>query len=132
MSTRTTLRPYYVITAGSMAGNLTSLVTTVNSPSIMGYQVYWSGTSPVGTLSVQMSWDYQLTPDGKNVETAGTWTTLTLNSSGVPTTTLSVSGNTGSIIIDPIQTGNTGAIRLIYTAASGTGNLTALVSGKVS
>lgn len=128
MSTRTSLRPHAVITAGSMAGNLTSAPTVLQGLTIGTYQVVWSGTTPVGTVSLQASDDYALNPDG-SVAFAGTWTTLTLSYNGSSVTTVPVSGNTGSGIIE-WETGAY-AIRLIYTAGSGTGSLTATIVAKV-
>lgn len=130
MSTRTSLRPQTVLTAGSMAGNLISSPTVLQSLTKASYTLSWSGTSPVGTVSIQGSNDYSLNPNG-TVLNSGTWNTLTLSVSGVPSTTVSISGNTGSGAIDVLETALY-AIRLIYTAASGTGSLTAIFNGKVS
>lgn len=130
MSTRTTLRPTTVINAGSMAGNLTSTPTILQSLSQLCYTYSWAGTSPVGTVSVQISNDYALNAVG-GVANAGTWTTLEINVAGVPATSAPVSGNTGSgaIVLSDLAGY---AARTIYTAGSGTGTLTAVVNGKVS
>ncbi len=129
MSTRTVLRPAVVLNAGSMVGNLTSLPTVIQGLSGISYEVSWSGSSPVGTISVQTSNSYSLNPNGVT-DTAGTWTTIYLNVNGTPATTMPVSGNTGNGFSNlPGMEGY--AIRLIYTAGSGTGALTAIVSGKV-
>lgn len=133
MSSRPQLKPQPVLnstTGQSMAGNLTSLVTVISNITRVSYGVSWSGTSPVGTLSVQGSNDYQQNADG-SVENAGTWTTLTLESNGSSTTTIPVSGNTGAGMID-VQNTAIYALRLIYTSASGTGTLSATICGKVS
>lgn len=130
MSTRTNLRPQPVITAGSMAGNLTSAPTILQSISGISYEISWTGSTPVGTVSVQTSNSYSLNPDG-TVNNPGVWTTLVLEVSGSFVTSIPISGNTGNGMIDPITT-DAYAIRLIYTASSGTGTLTATVNGKVS
>lgn len=130
MSTRTGLRPQRVLTAASMAGSLISLPTILQSLSKASYALSWSGTSPVGTVSVQGSNDYALNPDG-TVQNSGTWTALTLSVAGVPSTTVAISGNTGSGIIDIVDTALY-AIRLIYTFGSGTGSLTVFFNGKVA
>jgi len=129
MSTRTTLRPFSVITNGSMAGNLTSTPTILQSLSMLSYALQWSGTSPVGTVSVQVSNDYSLTPAG-TVDNPGTWTTITLQVSGSAVTSIPVSGNTGTGFID-IESTAAYAARLVYTAGTGTGTLNAVVVGKV-
>lgn len=130
MSTRTGLRPQVVLNAGDMSGNLTSQPTILQSLSCGSYSVTWTGTSPVGTLSLQVSDDYKLNPDG-TVENAGTWNTAPLSSGGTTMSTIPITGNTGNGFIDILGTGSY-AIRLIYTAGSGTGSLTIVVNGKVT
>lgn len=130
MSTRTSLRPYLVITGGSMSGNITSDVTILQSITAISYALNWAGTSPVGTVSVQVSNDYSLDGSGQVLNT-GTWTTLTLAYNGSATTTIPISGNTGNGFID-IEKTAAYAVRLIYTFTSGSGLLSATICGKVS
>ena len=129
MSSRTNLRPYQVINASPMASNITSAVTILQSIVGLSYALSWTGTSPVGTASVQVSNDYSVLPTGV-VNNAGTWTTIELNVAGTPATTIAISGNTGTAFID-IDTIMGYAVRLLYTAGSGVGSLTATVCGKV-
>lgn len=129
MSSRPVLRPFQVLTAGSMAGNLTSSVTVLQSVTKLSYALSWTGTSPVGTVSVQASNDYSISGVGV-VSNTGTWTTLTLSYNGNSVTTVPVTGNTGNGFIDVITAAY--AVRLIYTAASGVGSLTVTISGKIS
>lgn len=130
MSSRTTLRPYSVITSGSMAADITSSVTVLQSLSRVSYAVSWSGTTPVGTLAVQVSNDYALNSTG-GVANSGTWTSVELTLAGVPVSSIPVTGNTGTgfINVDGIAAY---AVRLFYDAASGTGTLNATINGKVS
>ncbi len=130
MSTRANLAPQPVIVNASMATSQSSAVTILANLTKASYGVSWTGTSPVGTLSVQASNDYSLYPNGK-VNNPGTWTTLTLSVAGAPVTTISVSGNTGTAMIDIVET-SIYAIQLVYTAASGTGTLNAILTGKVA
>ena len=130
MSTRTNLRPQPVITAGDMSTTLTSKPTILQSLSGCSYGYSWTGTSPVGALSVQVSDDYALEPTG-TVLNAGTWTTLIVSQNGTPTSSVPISGNTGTAFIDITKT-MAYAIRTIYTPVSGTGSLNATVNGKVS
>ena len=138
MSTRTNLRPQIVIpnaqgspaNSGSMAANITSAPTILQSLSACSYALSWSGSSPVGTVSIQCSNDYALNANG-TVQNAGTWSTMTVNLAGSPTTIIPITGNTGSGFIDIDQTAAY-AICLIYTYTSGTGTLTAVFNGKVS
>lgn len=140
MSTRTRLAPTVVIPSpqgspaggNSMAANITSATTILQSISTVSYAVTWTGSSPVGTISVQVSND--CTVESNGTVTGGTWNPLpltVLQSGGTSTeTTIPISGNTGQGFIDVDITGAY-ACQLIYTAASGSGNLTVTVSGKV-
>lgn len=131
MSSRSSLRPQSVILNGDMSlTSVTSAPTVLNSLTVGSYTYSWSGATPVGTVSVQVSNDYSLKPDG-TANNAGTWTTIyfTLNGSTV-VNSAPVSGNTGQGIIE----WSTGAyaIRTIYTKTSGTGTIQAVVNGKVT
>lgn len=130
MSTRTRLAPYKVITAGSMAGSLVSQVTTLQTITHVGYFLTWTGTAPVGTASVQVSYDYSANPSSNVVANAGTWNTLTLDVGGTPSQTITISGATGTASVDLVTAAP--YIRLIYTFTSGTGTVTAWISGKVA
>lgn len=138
MSTRTNLRPQIVIPSptgspangSSLAGNITSQPILMQSLTGMGFSYSWTGTSPVGTISVQVSNDYKQDAQGR-VLNAGTWNTLTLNLSGIPVTSIPLTGNSGNGFIDVEQT-QAYAIRTVYTAGSGTGTLQAIANGKVA
>lgn len=131
MSFRSEKKPYPVISNGDMSGSLTSAVTVIQKMTMMSYSYSWSGSSPVGTVSVQVSNDYELNPDG-TLKNAGTWNTIFfLDSSGTVVTSFAVSGNTGNGGVDVDQTGFY-AIRTVYTRASGSGTLQALFCGKVA
>lgn len=130
MSSRSNLRPVIVLNAASMAVNQTSSVTIMQSLTKLSYAVSWTGTSPVGTISIQGSNDYSVYPTGA-VNNTGTWSTLTVTYGGSNLSSISISGNSGSGIID-IGSTSLYAIRLIYTAGSGTGNITVVANGKVN
>lgn len=133
MSTRPELRPYQVITDGSMADDITSIVTVVQKISIVSYTISWSGTSPVGTLAIQVSNDYKLRPDGTVADT-GNWSSIPFNGSvaATPALTLAVSGNTGTANLASLHSCSAYAVRLFYDRSSGTGTLQAYVCGKVA
>jgi hypothetical protein len=130
MSSRPILSPFQVITNGAMVGNLTSIVSVIQNLSMLSYAASWTGATPVGTLSVQVSNDYSQYADG-SVNNPGTWTTMILNVGGVPSPTVPVTGSPGTAFIDIDQTAAY-AMRLIYTAGSGTGSLQAFLNGKVA
>ena len=124
MASRPILSPFPVIVNGDMSqATITSSVTIIQNLSMVSYSVSWSGTSPVGTISVQVSNDYSINMAGV-VSNPGTWNTLVLS------TAPAVSGNTGNGLIDITQTAAF-AIRLVYTKTSGVGSLQATVTGKV-
>ncbi len=130
MSTRTGLRPQTVMTADMSATSTTSSATVLQSLSNLSYEVSWTGSTPVGTLALQVSNTYALAPDG-TVAVAGTWTSVPLELSAAEVTTIPVSGNTGNGFIDVTMHAGY-AMRLLYTKGSGTGTLTAVVAGKVA
>lgn len=131
MSSRPLFVPKSVITNGNMAStSLTSQVTIIKMLSMVSYGVSWSGTSPIGTLIVQLSNDYKQDAAG-TVIVAGTWNTMTLNYQGMSVSSIPVTGNTGSAFIDIGETAGY-AIRLVYTKTSGVGTLQATIAGKVA
>jgi hypothetical protein len=113
-----------------MATTQTSTPTILQSLSQLCYTYSWTGTSPVGTVSVQISNDFAINAVGA-VSNTGTWTTLEISVNGTPATSAPVSGNTGNgaIVLSDLAGY---AMRTVYTAASGTGNITVVVTGKVS
>lgn len=129
MSTRPYIAPQQVVTSGDMSANLTSTPTFIPNVARPSYAVNWSGTSPVGTLSVQTSSDYALSADGQSVANAGHWATMTLLYNGAYTTTVALSGNTGTAQLD--LTTSVPVIRLIYTFGSGVGTMNAFINAKV-
>lgn len=131
MSTRTTLRPQLVMDAVDISVDQTSKVTVLNSLTGVSFGISWAGTTPVGALEVQASNTYELGPTG-NVLNAGTdWTTLSLEVKGMVVQAVTISGNAGTAMIDLTKT-SVFALRLVYTASSGTGTLSATVTGKVA
>ena len=123
MSSRPLAGPYPVITNASMTTSVISTPTIIQNLSMIGYDISWTGT-PTGTFSVQVSNTYAVNAAGQ-VYNPGNWTTITLSS---PTAAAGTSGN-GFIDIDEMSAY---AIRLVYTAASGTGTLNATLSAKVA
>lgn len=131
MSSRPILTPFSVITDGNMSlSSISSAVTVIQNLSMISYAVSWTGTSPVGTLEVQVSNDYSQNSDG-TVRNSGTWTNIYFSVNGVNANSIAVSGNTGSGFID-IDLCAAYAIRLHYTKTSGIGTLNATANGKVS
>lgn len=104
--------PMFGSSGADMSGSRTSNITTVQYMDNVGIVVNWTGTSPVGTFTVEVSNDNFLTSS-----------TLDFGS------TITISGNSGSHLIDINQLPY-GYIRAKYNFTSGTGTLTAVLSSK--
>lgn len=130
LSTRSRIAPVTLPTI-NMASSANSTPTLLQSNTAFSYQISWTGTTPVGTLALQVSDDYTLGPNN-NVINAGTWTTAPMDVNGAYATSISISGNTGNGVIDCIGPTGVNAVRLAYTAGSGTGTLTAVFTAKVA
>lgn len=115
-----------IINGVSMASSITGPATVIQRLPGVSYDISWTG-SPVGTFSVQVSNTVVLGPNGSVIQ-AGNWYNLPaaalVGSLPVP------SGSSGNGFIDVIGT-EAYAVRLVYTATSGSGNLTAVVAAKV-
>ncbi len=130
MSIRSELRPYQVLTDSLITADKTSLVTIIQKISLVSYTYSWTGTSPVGTLKVEVSNDYSIDAQG-NVSNAGHWSSVAFLAGTATALTVAVSGNTGSTnIVLPLC--GAYAVRTVYTFSSGTGILQAWICGKVS
>lgn len=124
MSSRPQFNPYKVIDNGSLSGNITSKVTIIQKLSLVSYEIVWTGTSPVGVISVQVSNDYEQNADG-STRVPGTWADLPLS------VTPAILGNSDSGFID-IEGLAGYALRLVYTRSSGSGTINATVNAKVA
>ncbi len=118
----TFIGPQYVITNGDMSGDLVSAVTIIDQLMMLSYSIIWSGTSPIGSVSVEVSNDYALNGAGA-VANAGTWTALPLSA------VTDISGNTDAGFID-IDANAGYALRLVYTSTSGVGTMQVIAMGK--
>lgn len=131
MSTRSHLKPMPVIVNGDMSANIVSAPTVLQTLTLGMYQLSWSGASPVGTVTFQLSNDYSLDATGKPAN-LGTWSTGYVFDPATSTfiNSVPITGNTGDGVIE-FQTG-ANAIRIVYTATSGAGTLQAVISSKVA
>lgn len=121
---------YPVIVNGDMSGSITSQISIIQKLSMMSYAYSWAGSSPVGTVSIQISNDYSLNSNG-SVKNVGTWNTLPLGWQGSTVNSVPVTGNTGNGMIDIDEMGGF-AIRTVYTYTSGTGTLQCTYCAKVA
>ena len=119
------ITPENLVTNGSMASNITSNVLSTQMVDDIGIQLDWTG-SPVGTVAIQVSLNYSVNPDG-SVRNAGTWATLPTSAfSG----TYPVPGTTTSPGFLDIPLTSATAIRVVYTASSGSGTLNVVAVAK--
>lgn len=129
MSDRPFLKPNTqtpMVNGVSMATSITSPVNFIQTLPGISYDLVWTG-APVGTFQVQVSNTYQQASDG-TVINEGNWTTLPTNTFiGVYPTP---SGTPDNGFLDVVGT-EAYAIRLVYTATSGSGNLTVVAAAKV-
>lgn len=107
-----------------MATDITSDVTIIQMLSMVSYSVSWVGTTPVGTITVEVSNDYTQNADGTE-KNPGTWNELPLSS------TCAVTGDVDNGFID-IDASAGYAMRLKYNRTSGVGNMTVILTSKVA
>lgn len=98
-----------IVTSGDMSGNISSGAQDISSLSNYAVQYTWSGTSPVGAVSVQIS------NDGVNFDNLSA--------------PVAVSGNSGTKVIKDSESGYK-YIRAVYTFTSGVGSLNVILNGK--
>jgi hypothetical protein len=127
------LKQYTTISAGSMTGTavITSAITDITTMDNIGYQFDWT-SAPVGNFQVQVSSNHAQDAQG-NVTVTGTWVPVVFNYWNGTTllTATSIPTSVGTpIYLDCTQL-SAPWIRCIYTNTSGTGTLTAVISGKM-
>src|ERR1700685_1139080 len=88
----------------SMAANIISAPVILYLMSKCSFSYSWTGTSPVGAISIQGSNDFSLN-NALNPYNPGTWNTLTFNYAGSAVSSVPVGGNTGIGLIDITATG---------------------------
>lgn len=115
-----------IINAESMASTIEGPATIIQRLPGISYDISWTGT-PTGTFSVQVSNTVVLSAGGE-VAQAGTW--YDLPAAALVGTLPTATGAAGNGFIDIIGT-QAYAVRLVYTATSGTGALTVVATAKV-
>lgn len=114
---------FKTLTNGDMSlSSVVSSVTSIQFLDNVGVQAIWAGSSPVGTVSIEVSADYSQDFMG-NVINAGHWVAITAASTAV-------TGNTGSDYIDLNQL-STPWVRARYTKTSGTGLINIYITAKM-
>lgn len=107
-----------------------SEVTIIKNPTLFSYEVSWSGSTPTGTLIMEISNSYALEADG-SVANAGNWTQVPMDVNGAYATSIAISGNSGVGFIEgELSAGY--AVRLTYTRSGGSGTMNLIFAGKVA
>lgn len=103
---------YLMIDSADLSGNITSEIVNVQNMDKASIHVYWAGTAPVGTLTVEAR-------NGANQP----WFALDMGAA------INISGNTGfhELLFNEIPFTD---IRLQYVATSGTGTLNSAITMK--
>jgi hypothetical protein len=134
VSRKNQLLSYKTINSGTMTGTstLTSDVTDIRFLDDIGVQMIWTG-SPVGNFQIQVSADYAPGKEvGSGPANPGNWTPLTLTYwNGVAfVTSTSVPTTYGPPYYFDLVLLSAPWIRVVYTNTSGSGVLTATITGK--
>lgn len=111
MGRKSVLEPYKIVDGGDISSNVISPETQVKNLDQITYEVVWSGTSPVGEVTVE-------------TQVKDVWQAIALP-------TISVSGNSGNHLITINSASHFHKLRLVYTATSGTGSLDVSIIGAV-
>lgn len=121
MADRPYIKPSPVLSAASMATDLTSDITILAQKTGASYDLVWTG-APVGTFSVEIS--NSVTQGSDGAITGGNWTPVTLS------TAITAAGTADNAFIN-LAGLEAYAVRLVYTRTSGSGSVTALICSKV-
>lgn len=116
MSRKSLLKPYKILNAVDIATNQTSNPTNVEGIDNFCIELEWSGTTPVGVVTVETA----------SQDAGGNYSTWKSIDFGA---TISISGASGNHLL--FVKADSQFYRVVYTATSGTGTLTAIISGKV-
>jgi hypothetical protein len=111
------LPPTQVIASTALAASVTSIPTNIYNKDNVIYQYLWTGTL-AGSFTVQTSLDYN--PHNPSI---ATWDTVQIGSGAAAAGT----PDHGSIELNQLSAY---WIQTIFSYTSGTGNLTATISGK--
>ena len=123
-NTKRVLFPYAIFDATSLAADATSEETSVAFIDYGVIDISWTGSSPVGNINLEF---LKIAYD-RNSQNVDEWQTI--NFTGAPTgENIPISGASGEHQIQLNKMPST-RLRLKYVRTSGTGSLTAIISGK--
>lgn len=128
MSDRPLIKPVKIIDQQDMSSSIDGPATIIQRLPGISYEVSWDG-SPTGTFSIQVSNSYSQDASGNPINSpAPLWTSLdpALFTSPLP----APAGSAGNGFIDVLGT-EAYAVRIVYNATGGSGNLTVIAAAKV-
>lgn len=117
------LYQYRLLNSQSLGASFSSTPTNIEIMDNISYQMNATTSDAVGTFTVEVSDDYNQDSNG-NIISAGNWIALPVS------VAMTLSGSSDTIMFDGNQISHPW-IRLTYTRTSGTGTVTAYVSGKM-
>jgi hypothetical protein len=120
-TTKKVIDPFKIIDAGSMAGNISSTATNVRNMDMVTFFVEWTGNDPIGYLSFQYVEKESINP------ALETWKTIYLGPGVGNLIPINLDSGSHTVLFTMVPFVK---IRAIYTASSGTGNLTVTITGK--
>ena len=123
-STKNVLSTYQIVTAGSMAANITSTVTSIKYLDTVAFQLN-IGSGATGTFDIQSSLDYVQDSQG-NVVVPGNWISVKSLFDSIT----NPAGSASEQLVTSIRALPLEWLRLIYTASSGSGTLNAFITAK--
>lgn len=117
------LYQYKILNAQSLGASFSSAPTNIEIMDNVSYQMNVTTSDANGTFTVEVSDDYNQDSQG-NIISAGNWIALPVS------VAMTLTGVNDTIMFDGNQISHPW-IRLTYTRASGTGTVTAYVTGKM-
>lgn len=117
------LYQYKILNGVSLGASFSSVPTNIEIMDNISYQMNITTADAIGSFTIEVSDDYNQDSQG-NVITAGNWITLPISDA------MDVAGASDLIMFDGNQISQPW-IRLKYTRTSGTGSVTAYVTGKM-
>lgn len=115
MSRKNVVHAFPLINAGDMSSSITSSAMNTKYQDNVGLNIVWSGTSPVGAITVEVRNAYS--------GVSGGWTALDFG------TSIAITGNSGTHALNVHQTPYE-ELRVNYVRTSGTGTLYVTASAK--
>jgi len=120
--------PIQILTNGNMAGSVNSIGVDLNQVALYSIQASWSGSTPVGTLTLEVSNDIVPVASSSSSPVGSDPAANVVNWSTYTGSSTSVNGN-GNFLWNVTDVGYRW-VRVKYTRVSGSGTINVTYSGK--